>query len=213
MKAGHYIDFLAKDLAPQPKPPLALYFLAALVLLFIESLIVIGLGLGMRPDYFAAITSFPTMMKQITTLGLGVGVLTLIPLYFYPETGRTGVLWRIGLIAAAMAGMWLSAFAKVEPGNLGSAIMGETYLRCMSVVVLMSLPVLIVLLLGLRQGAVTRPSKTGFLTGLGVGGLAAFGYAFSCAEDNPLFYATWYSIAMLLPAVIGALIAPRILRY
>jgi hypothetical protein len=44
-------------------------------------------------------------------------------------------------------------------------------------------------------------------------GLAATLYASHCADDSPLFVATWYSLAIALVVAAGAWLGPRVLRW
>lgn len=61
--------------------------------------------------------------------------------------------------------------------------------------------------------ASTRPGLTGFVAGITSGGLAAAVYAFHCTYDSPLFYGTWYVVAVLAVAGVSALIGRRLLRW
>ena len=56
-------------------------------------------------------------------------------------------------------------------------------------------------------------SPTGAIAGLLSAGLAATLYASHCTDDSPLFVATWYTIAALVVAGLGAGIGARVLRY
>jgi hypothetical protein len=67
-------------------------------------------------------------------------------------------------------------------------------------------------LIGLRQGAATRPALSGAAAGLMSGGLAATVYAAHCTDDSPLFVATWYSIGIAGLTVVGAAAGSRVLR-
>ena len=53
----------------------------------------------------------------------------------------------------------------------------------------------------------------GRLAGLASGGLATAIYALHCTEDNPLFFVTWYGLAILLMAGVGALCGRWVLRW
>jgi hypothetical protein len=44
-------------------------------------------------------------------------------------------------------------------------------------------------------------------------GLGATFYAAHCADDSPLFVATWYTLAALVVAALGAAIGSKVLRY
>ena len=57
------------------------------------------------------------------------------------------------------------------------------------------------------------PGLSGALAGLLAGGVGAARYAIHCTEDSPLFYATWYGIAILLATGIGAVAGRRVLRW
>jgi hypothetical protein len=77
----------------------------------------------------------------------------------------------------------------------------------------LSLPLLVAALIGLRHGAPARPAISGAVAGLLSAGLAAALYASHCTDDSPLFVAVWYTLAVVIVAVLGALIGPRVLRY
>jgi hypothetical protein len=65
----------------------------------------------------------------------------------------------------------------------------------------------------LRHGAPSRPTLAGAVAGLAAGGLAATFYAAHCTDDSPLFVATWYTIAIAVLTLLGALGASRIARW
>ena len=77
----------------------------------------------------------------------------------------------------------------------------------------MSLPLLVAALVGLRHGAPSRPAVAGAIAGMVSAGLAATLYASHCTDDSPLFVATWYTLAALAVAAVGALAGSRVLRF
>jgi hypothetical protein len=83
---------------------------------------------------------------------------------------------------------------------------------CLTAIPMLSLPLLIAALIGLRHGAATRPTLTGAVAGLIAGGIAATFYAAHCVDDSPLFVVTWYGIALALVALAGALAGRWVLR-
>ena len=76
-----------------------------------------------------------------------------------------------------------------------------------------SLPILAISLWILRRGASTRPPVAGALAGLMSGGVATALYAIHCTEDSPLFYVTWYSLAIQLVTAVGAALGSQVLRW
>jgi hypothetical protein len=65
----------------------------------------------------------------------------------------------------------------------------------------------------LRSGATTAPGLAGWVAGVAGGGFAAMIYALHCTEDSPLFYVTWYGLAIIGVTVASVLIGRRILRW
>jgi hypothetical protein len=51
------------------------------------------------------------------------------------------------------------------------------------------------------------------MAGLAAGGIAATFYATNCADDSPLFVATWFSLATLIVAASGYLMGRRLLAW
>jgi hypothetical protein len=92
-------------------------------------------------------------------------------------------------------------------------LVGDNSKICMTAIPVMSLPLLIAALIGLRHGAPTRPAVSGAIAGMLSAGLAATFYASHCTDDSPLFVATWYSIATAMVTVVGALVGSKVLRF
>jgi len=53
----------------------------------------------------------------------------------------------------------------------------------------------------------------GAAAGLFSGALGAFVYALHCPELSPAFIGTWYVLGIAIPTALGALTAPRSLRW
>jgi hypothetical protein len=92
-------------------------------------------------------------------------------------------------------------------------LVGNNAMVCLSAIPLLSLPLLAAALIGLRQGAPSRPMLAGALAGLLSAGLGATLYAAHCTDDSPLFVATWYTLATALMTALGALAGAKVLRY
>ena len=65
----------------------------------------------------------------------------------------------------------------------------------------------------LRYGAPTRPVLAGAAAGLLAGGLAATFYAAHCFDDSPLFVAVWYTIAIAVLTILGAIAGRLFIRW
>jgi hypothetical protein len=92
-------------------------------------------------------------------------------------------------------------------------LVGSNASICLTMVPLLSAPLLVAALLTLRHGAPTRPLLAGALAGLLAGGLGATLYAAHCTDDSPLFVATWYTLAIALVTLMGTAVGYRLLRW
>ena len=84
---------------------------------------------------------------------------------------------------------------------------------CVSALPLLSIVPLVALLIALRAGAPRSPAAMGAVAGLLAGGLSAAVYATHCPDDSPLFVAVWYTLAVGLVTLTGALAGHRVLRW
>jgi hypothetical protein len=127
---------------------------------------------------------------------------------------------RLGA-APAVAGLsllllWLVALAVLElaePSRRVGLMLGNTWLVCPWLIAMLAAPLLATNLWAVRGLAPTRLRTAGFACGLSAGALAALVYCLHCPEMALPFVAIWYVLGMLVPAVIGALIGPRLLRW
>jgi hypothetical protein len=91
----------------------------------------------------------------------------------------------------------------VPASRWGAVAVGSNAAICLTAIPLLSLPLLAAAVVGLRQGAPTRPGTTGAVAGLMAGSLAAALYATHCTDDSPLFVALWYGIALAMVTLAG----------
>jgi hypothetical protein len=92
-------------------------------------------------------------------------------------------------------------------------VVGDQWLEC-----LVSIPVIAVVpfaavVWAVRRLAPTSLERAGALAGLVAGGVSAAGYALHCTDDSLPFIALWYGGALILCALAGAMLGPRLLRW
>jgi hypothetical protein len=209
MKTDDLIRALAADAAPAPAPArqvLPLFLPAILV-----SLLAVLAVLGARPDLPQALVSFVPVMRHILSLAVFAFALTAALQLARPE-GRAA-LWPLALIAAAALGLLLWAYLTTPPDARMTALMGRTTNICLVAIPILSALPTAALFAALRDGASTRPALSGALIGLAGGGAGAAVYAIHCTESSPLFYITWYGLAVLAVTAVSALLGPRLLRW
>ncbi len=209
MRTDDLIRALSADTRPESAP-------ARQVLpLFLPAVVVSMAGLlatlGPRVDLANALVTFVPVMRHVLTLALFAIALTAALTAARPE-GKAR-LWPLSLVALAALGMLAWAYGTTAPELRGMALMGESNNICLvAIPVLSALPVA-ALFTALRSGATTTPTLTGALIGLAGSGAGAAVYAMHCTESSPLFYVTWYGLAILFVTTVSALIGRRILRW
>jgi hypothetical protein len=121
-----------------------------------------------------------------------------------------------GVLAAPLLAMWVLAgiaLAGADAPQRATLLLGQTWSACPFNIAVLSLPVFAAALWGMRGFAPTRLAWAGAAAGLFAGAVGAFVYAFHCPELAAPFLGLWYVLGMLIPAVLGALIGPRVLRW
>jgi hypothetical protein len=211
MKTDDLIRALAADMV-RPRPLLATLMLGLIPALAI-ALAAVWLTLGFRADLGAALVTPVSAVRIILTGILGLAATRLALLLARPEGAQTARLWPLAAVAAAAVGLWLWAYVTTPEEARQMATVGKTMTTCLVAIPLLSiLPVTSVLYV-LRQGATTAPARAGFVAGLAGAGLSAAIYALHCTEDSPLFYVTWYGLAIMGVTLISTLIGARSLRW
>ncbi len=212
METDQLIRSLAADNAHRARPVglvLSLALLAAApvsVALFLAEL-------GVRPDVMTAMRNPFFNLKFAVTLALAISAIAVSLHLSRPEASLRGWGWLLlipaGLLAAGIGGEMMMP----QRLPMMTRLVGNNSRVCLMAIPLLSLPLLAAALIGLRHGAPSRPAVAGAMAGLLSAGLAATLYAAHCADDSPLFVATWYTLATALVAVIGAVAGPKVLRF
>lgn len=169
------------------------------------------LTLGARPDLAQALVSFVPAMRHVLTLSLFGLALTAALSLTRPE-GRAR-LWPLALVAVAALALLIWAYVTTPADGRVMALMGKSYNICIIAIPVLSILPVAALFAALRAGATTTPTLTGALIGLAGGGAGAAVYAIHCIESSPLFYVTWYGLAILAVSAISALIGRKVLRW
>ncbi len=170
-------------------------------------------ALGVRPDLAAAATLPMFWLKLAVPLALAAAAYVATTRLARPGGTAAGAWTGVALTVGSL---WLMAAASLlaaAPGERGALVAGRTALPCVASIVALSLPLFAATLWALRSLAPTRPRLAGAAAGLLSAALAAAVYALHCDETAIGFIAVWYVLGMAIPAVLGALVGPRVLRW
>jgi hypothetical protein len=169
--------------------------------------------LGLRPDLGTAVLLPMFWVKFAFPVALVAGALLATV-----RLSRPGV--PLGRVAAAIAApvlaIWVLAVIALlgaSPAERSALIWGDTWTTCPANVTMLSMPAFIALFWVMKTLAPTQLRLAGAAAGLLAGALGAAVYALHCPEMGAPFLGIWYVIGMLIPATLGALIGPRLLRW
>jgi hypothetical protein len=185
----------------------------ALLLGFAAATVLMAAGLGLRPDLADAI-HLPMFWLRLGFAGcIAVAALWLTLRLSRPGL-RIGARW-VGLaapVAIAWVGMAIVLIHASADARL-PLLLGHTWRVCPILIALLSTPTFLAMLWAVRGMAPVRPRVTGAAVGVLAGATATVAYCLHCPEMSPAFWSTWYLLGMAIPAGVGALIGPRVLRW
>jgi hypothetical protein len=212
MRTDELIAAMAADAGKRSAPLGRSFLLAGLAAVLVAAIVFVA-TIGPRPDIAAAAETVRFLFKFVVT-----GVLAATAFAALRALARPGASLRTVLPWLAAAPLMLLAAVAAEvmvvpSDSIGALVMGTNRYVCLFFVPLIGLGPLGVFLAALRHGAPTRPRLAGAVAGIVAGGVAATFYAAHCTDDSPLFVVTWYSLAIMLLALLGALLAPVVARW
>ena len=213
MKTAELIAMLASSADPVEPGALRRRYAMALGWGAFGSTLLMALAFGVRADLADALRLPMFWVKLVFPAALFAGAL-LAAL----RLSRPGA--RLGLAPAAVAApvlaMWLLAAVALvgaPPAERGQLMLGFSWSSCSFTIALLSVPLFGASLWAMKGVAPIRHALAGGAAGMVAGAGGALAYALYCPEMAAPFIAIWYLLGMLIPAVLGALIGPRLLRW
>ncbi len=210
MKTSELIAALAADPIPEPVD-MGRRFAVALALGIVGALALYALFVGPRPDLAAALRTVRFNLKFLDAIALALPSLMLLWRLARPDA-RSGALALFLFAPLILLAVAVAVELMVVPSDQWlQRLIGQNMLYCTTMIPMMAAPILAALIFAMRAGAPQHPGWTGALAGAASAGIAAFLYATHCPDNSPLFVATWYPIATLVCAGVGALAGRRYL--
>jgi len=213
VKTDQLVAMLAQGAGAVDRGAAARRVLLALAVALVPTFVLMQLLYGLRPTLAqdAARWMFWAKAAFVAAIALAGWAATL-------RLGRPGAaLARLRwVLIAPLAAMWLLAaieLLRVADGGRAALVLGQTWRECPFRIAILSLPAFAALFWAMRECAPTRLRLAGAAAGLCAGGVGALVYTFHCPELAASFLGVWYVICMLIPAVAGAWLGPRLLRW
>ncbi len=173
---------------------------------------VVGL-FGLRAEWLAGHLDPMQLVSTGLFLGLALAATVTVVVMSRPHVGSDHSGWRW---AAAMAGLLPVAGAIVAVVRGASSVSPEVMrhgAECAAGGSLASLLVFTALVLCLRRGAPTSPERAGLVTGVASGAFGIFASSLHCAENDIVHIGIWHSAAVVVMALVGRALVPRLIRW
>lgn len=131
----------------------------------------------------------------------------------YPGMSMRGPNALIVALIAALLCAGVAGLLAVDPAARSTMIFGPMWTVCLACIPLFSIGPFIALVWILRKGAPTKLRSTGAVAGLVAGAIGAGACALHQPGSSLPFVSLWYAIPIMLCALLGALLGPRVLRW
>lgn len=128
------------------------------------------------------------------------------------EPGRKP-LGLIGLLFFTVIAAGIVTLAVSHPATWRGIVFGPQWLVCLLCIPLLAIAPFTALFWALRQEAPTFPAWTGAVIGIVAGALGAAAYTLHQPAGSIPFILLWYGGPILVCALIGAILGPRLLRW
>jgi hypothetical protein len=213
MKTDDLIGMLAKQDSAIDRT--ALFWKIALALLVgsIASFVLLTVVFRVNPDLKMMLMNlwFWVRFAFIASVVVVAGAL-------FSRLGKPGKAHRVGVwpvvIPFAVLGAIACVMLMMAPAeSRRDMLLGISWDVCARNISLLSIPFFFVAVWIARQFAPVRLRFTGAMLGLFSGAAGALVYSLYCPEIAPSFLVIWYTIGMLIPASVGALLGRKLLAW
>ncbi|MBV8625900.1 MAG: DUF1109 domain-containing protein [Herbaspirillum sp.] len=213
MKTDDLISMMATDVAPVDRSLPRLRMVQALLLGGMASLVLMLMLYGLRPDLMVIARTPLFWVKLAFPTTLAAGALLVLHRLLHPGLD-VGMRWA-GVAAPSLA-IWIGSalvLALAPATERIPLLMGYTWRSCPFNIALLSLPLFCSITWAVKAMAPTRLRLCGGVAGLLAGSSATMVYCLHCPEMGVPFWGLWYFLGILIPAAIGLLLGPRLLRW
>ncbi|MFM0076432.1 DUF1109 domain-containing protein [Paraburkholderia sediminicola] len=213
MRTDDLVGLLSTGITPVKSGTVARRFGISLPVAALGATALMAAVFGIRPDLSAIAKTAIFWEKLAFPLCLAIGALIATVRLARPGA-KVGTGWPAMAIPVVI--VWIAAIAVVvsaAPQDRLPAILGHTWRTCSFNILLLAVPGFIAIFWAVKGLAPTRLRLAGAISGLLASSVATIAYCFHCPEMNPAFWSIWYVAGMLLPAALGAVLGPKLLRW
>lgn len=211
MKTDMLIRVLAAD-AARPVTGIRALLAAALAAGASSALALFSLLLGPRPELLTKFQGYDFLVKIACTASLALTAALALDVVARPMR-RARPLRSLGLAPLLLIVAVIVELVTSPASTWFTLLVGQNAILCVTAIPALSALPAWFLFMALRRGAPAKPRLAGAMAGLAAGGLGASLYALFCPVDNPLFVASWYTLAIGAVTLACASLGQRWLRW
>jgi hypothetical protein len=212
MRTDDLVAALARDAEPVKRRPVVRLAIAA-ALGAVAAVPVMLWQLGMNPSLMADARTAMFWVKLAFVAAIAAIGWWIVRCVAQPGARPRRALRALAAPLVAMALLAAVVLLAAPADQRMEMLMGSSWDSCPFNIALLAAPALVLLMAAVHSLAPTRLRLAGAGVGLLAGALGALVYTVHCPEFAAPFLIVWYVLGMLIPAVIGALIGPRVLRW
>jgi len=213
MKTDELIDMLSTNVEPVKGAEPRTLLMTALAVGAVAALCLMLAIFGVPANALGGQNFTLKALALAVTLGLvAAGTRFLIKSARPGEPGRKPLL-LIALLLSAILLAGVVALVLAHPATRSGMIFGPQWAACLICIPLFAVAPFASLVWALRKEAPTNLARTGAIAGLVAGALGAAVFALHHPGGSIPFLALWYGGPIVLCALAGAILGPRLLRW
>ena len=213
MKTDDLINLLGTHVEPVQGGQLRNTLLAALAVGATAALCLTLVLFGASGEAFGGENLGLKVLGLVFTLGLVMAGASFLFRAARPgEPGRKPLV-LIGLLFFVLVAAGIATLVFSHPAAWHGLVFGPQWLVCLLCIPFFAIAPFAALIWALRQEAPTYPVWTGAVAGIVAGALGAAAYTLHQPAGSIPFIALWYGGPIVVCALIGAILGPRLLRW
>ena len=209
--ANKLIEDLVEELEPVRtlKPKSGLAIVGGLTLIAATA---VATTLGVRNDLMMGMADEMFFLRSGVLLMLGIATAITVVNMARPGVGKLSRGWIWALITAGLFPLTAAIMSAINTPPI-EALRPMEGLKCLTVSGMAALAIGSGLTLWLRQGAPTSPERAGWLIGIASGALGAAAYNIHCPFNDIYYIGLWFTIPVIVGALMGRLVVPHLIRW
>jgi len=180
---------------------------------FVAGLPLLLILLGINPSLAQAATLPMFWVKLAFVAGLATAGWWTVFRLSRPGAALGSPALALATPVLLMGVLALAAIVLAQADQRLALLMGSSWSVCPWRIAVLSIPSFVLMMWAVKGLAPTRLRLAGAGAGMLSGAIGALVYLLYCPELAPPFLLVWYTLGMLVPAAVGALVGPRVLRW